>query len=201
MTELLSTDVAWDQDREARVRRQLWDIPGYVPVDDDCCGGCPPNVAKCETTEGPPRAYQLAVAWNGLQHDASRCEYTEVPVPTIGRMKAEPKEQYAGGATRSDRTGKGRFDLISPYALLRLARRYEDGAAHHGDRNWEGGFPLSRCYDAAIRHLTQALAGQTDEDHLAAAAWNVFAAMHFEALIERGVLPRGLDDIPQRTEV
>jgi len=34
--------------------------------------------------------------------------------------------------------------------------------------------------DSALRHANQYLEGHRDEDHLAQAAWNFFAAMHFE---------------------
>ncbi len=114
----------------------------------------------------------------------------------VGKTKAESKQAFDSGATRSDRTGKGRFDLISPFALERLARRYEEGAEIHGDRNWEQGYRIGRCIDGALRHLNQYKQGMRDEDHLAAAAWNVFAAMHFEELIARGILSGELDDAP-----
>lgn len=95
-------------------------------------------------------------------------------------VKAERQESFSTGATRSDSTGKGRFDLLSPVAMRRLALRYEGGARAHGDRNWEKGIPVSRCLSAALRHTFQYLAGARDEDHLAAAAWNLCAAMHFQ---------------------
>ena len=34
------------------------------------------------------------------------------------------------------------------------------------------------------------------EDHLAQACWNLFACMHFEEMIERGKLPKELNDLP-----
>jgi hypothetical protein len=88
--------------------------------------------------------------------------------------------KFDTGAQRNDATGKGRYDLIPPDALRRLAIRYEEGAAKHGERNWEKGIPESSLMDSAIRHLFCHLSGMGDEDHLAAAAWNIFAAMHFE---------------------
>jgi hypothetical protein len=39
--------------------------------------------------------------------------------------------------------------------------------------------------------------GRTDEDHLAAIAVNAQFIMHYEAMIERGVLPPSLDDMPK----
>lgn len=90
------------------------------------------------------------------------------------------RQEFDTGAVRDPQQGKGRYDLISPYALKRLALHYEAGAAKYDDRNWEQGIPASRCFSSAVRHLFQWLAGQRDEDHLAAAAWNIFAIIHFE---------------------
>jgi hypothetical protein len=91
------------------------------------------------------------------------------------------RQTFETGAVRDPSSGKGRYDLISPYATFRLALHYEAGAKKYEDRNWEKGFLASRCFDSAKRHLDKWLMGKTDEDHLAAAAWNVFAIMHFES--------------------
>lgn len=92
------------------------------------------------------------------------------------------KDQYDGGATRDKREGKGRYDLITPFGLKRLAGVYERGAVNHGDNNWMNGIPYSRLIDSAIRHITQFKAGERDEDHIAQAAWNLFAVLHFDEL-------------------
>lgn len=112
----------------------------------------------------------------------------------------EPKEHdhvtFPSGAQRSDREGEGRYDLVSPYGLRRLAIQYEEGSKHHEDeRNWELGFPISRVLCSAIGHLNLHMMGDRSEDHLAAASWQLFAAMHFEELIEQGKLPVVLNDI------
>ena len=96
-----------------------------------------------------------------------------------------------GKAIREPSTGKGRYDLISPFATRRLARWYELGAQKYADRNWEKGIPFSRYVDSAKRHLDKYIMGMNDEDHLAAAAWNIFAIMHHQEL---GQLD--LDDMP-----
>ena len=70
-------------------------------------------------------------------------------------VKAEPKQTYASGTTRSDRTGKGRYDLLPPYGIHRLAQHFENGSAVHGDRNWEQGQDMSRFIDSALRHIFQ----------------------------------------------
>lgn len=74
----------------------------------------------------------------------------------------------------------------------RLAKWYELGSKKYADRNWERGMPFSRYLDSAKRHLNKYLMGLEDEDHLAAAAWNIFAIMHHEELNEKE-----LNDLPR----
>lgn len=106
------------------------------------------------------------------------------------------RREFDTGSVRDAAAGKGRYDLISPLAMLRLAQLYERGADKYKARNWEKGQPQSVYIDCAMRHLQKHLAGHRDEDHLAAAAWNVFAMMHQEHQFERGLLPKSLDDLP-----
>lgn len=94
-------------------------------------------------------------------------------------------------AMREPSTGKGRYGLVSPFAIRRLAKHYENGALKYAERNWEKGIPFSRCIDSAKRHLDKYIMGMTDEDHLAAAAWNIFAIMHYQELGQNT-----LDDMP-----
>ena len=96
-----------------------------------------------------------------------------------------------GMAVREPATGKGRYDLISPFATQRLAKWYELGAQKYSDRNWEKGMPFSRYVDSAKRHLDKFIMGMEDEDHLAAAVWNLFAIMHHQELGQTE-----LDDMP-----
>lgn len=104
------------------------------------------------------------------------------------------RKDFETGAVRDVRAGKGRYDLISPLALKRLAQVYERGAAKYDPRNWEKGMPIGRCMDSAIRHIMQYMEGMRDEDHLAQAAWNLFSAMHYEVMIERGLMHEALGD-------
>lgn len=101
-------------------------------------------------------------------------------------------EKFDGGGQRDKRDGKGRFDLISPHMLKRLADLYERGAKLYGDRNWEKGMPFSRLTDSAMRHLNQYRMGNREEDHLIAAIWNITAIIHFECE-QRSEL----DDLPR----
>lgn len=105
------------------------------------------------------------------------------------------------GSQRDDRTGKGRYDLISPLAMRRLAQLYERGAGKYKPRNWELGQPLSVYTDSGIRHFFDFLWGKRDEDHLAAVMWNSGAAIHTEEMIKIGELPAELDDMPNYTGI
>jgi hypothetical protein len=106
------------------------------------------------------------------------------------------RRKFNTGSVRDVRTGKGRYDLISPIALDRLARHYENGSVKYGDRNWEKGQPLASYMDSAIRHCYKVMKGETDEDHAAAVAWNIFAFIHTQTLIANGLLPAELNDMP-----
>lgn len=90
------------------------------------------------------------------------------------------RTQFETGAVRDMHEGKGRCDLLPPLALLRVAKHFEAGAVKYGDRNWEKGIPMHSFLDSGIRHLLKYMAGQTDEDHLVAAAWNILCALETE---------------------
>lgn len=92
------------------------------------------------------------------------------------------RTDYGTGALRDRPEGKGRFDLLSPYALLRMALRCEIGAVKYGDgRNWEKGLPISNFIDSAMRHICQYVMGDDSEDHIGAALWNLMCICHMEA--------------------
>lgn len=92
----------------------------------------------------------------------------------------ESREEMPTGARRGDATGKGKYVLISPIGMRRIAGVYERGAAEYGSNNWKKGMKISRLLDSASRHIYQYVGGDRSEDHLAQAAWNLFGAMHFE---------------------
>lgn len=105
------------------------------------------------------------------------------------------RQEFETGAVRDTQTGKGRFDLLPPKAIRRLAQHYEGGAKKYGDRNWEKGMPLSRFLDSLIRHAFEILEGLHDEDHIIAVAWNALGFAETEERIRAGILPKELDDI------
>jgi hypothetical protein len=106
------------------------------------------------------------------------------------------RQDFETGSRRDTREGKGRFDLIPPGPLERLAQVYERGAVKYGDRNWEKGQPLSRYLDSCMRHTNAAKRGLEDEDHLMQAAWNLFALAWTLEEVRAGRLPSKLNDLP-----
>lgn len=106
-----------------------------------------------------------------------------------GTILVEEQRKFDSGAVRDSVVGKGRFDLLPPHALLRLARRYEYGSARYSDRNWEKGIPLSCFVDSGLRHLVCFMAGDRSEDHLAAVLWNIAGYMQTERWVIEGKIP------------
>lgn len=103
---------------------------------------------------------------------------------------------FTTGAIRDVNTEKGRYELISPIMIERLAKLLQRGAVKYSSRNWEKGMPLSVYMDSGMRHLYKFLEGHRDEDHLVAAIWNLQALLHIEEMINRGLLPKDLYDLP-----
>lgn len=98
-------------------------------------------------------------------------------------MSKSKQTKFKSGAVRGKESFKRfphRFDLISPIGERRLAETYGEGSIKYGDNNWLKGIPLSNLLNHAKDHINRYLVGDTTEDHLAHAAWNLFAAMHME---------------------
>lgn len=115
----------------------------------------------------------------------------------FSKVKDSGKRQnFKTGSVRDTQEGKGRYDLLPFYALERLARHFENGANKYNANNWRLGQPLSRYMDSGLRHSFGYLRGETDEDHLAAACWNLMCLMETQEMIEKGLLPKELGDIP-----
>lgn len=127
---------------------------------------------------------------------------------SLSKLEYETKQHnemqvFASGATRKNKIGKGRYDLIPPVATERAAKVLEIGAAEYGERNWEKGFPMTRTLDSALRHINNYLAGVvTDCDTglptLSHALVNLMFANHFEEGVTRGLYQAKeiLDGVP-----
>lgn len=111
------------------------------------------------------------------------------------------REQFETGAVRDTAEGKARIDLISPYAQMRKGQWLRKGAEKYDERNWEKGMKISRCIASLERHIQEYKMGLTNEDHLAAIAVNAEFIMHYEKMIEMGLLPKELDDMPKYEQV
>ncbi len=87
---------------------------------------------------------------------------------------------YDTGAQRDSRKNKLSFSLMPHAELIRVLKRYQEGADTYGRNNWIKGMTMSTYYDSAMRHIISYWQGDTSEDHAAAAIWNIFAMMHTE---------------------
>ena len=87
---------------------------------------------------------------------------------------------FESGAQREALEHEFRFDLISPFALGRLAETYAEGAMKYDDHNWRKGMPFSSLLNHLLYHINLYSQGDRSEDHLAHAAWGLFAMMEFE---------------------
>jgi hypothetical protein len=92
--------------------------------------------------------------------------------------------KFASGMTRDTDNGKPRYDLIPLEPMRRLADLYARGTVKYGSRNWEQANTIDeiqRFRASAMRHMYQYLAGERDEDHMAAVVFNLFAAEQTDA--------------------
>lgn len=103
---------------------------------------------------------------------------------------------FETGSRRDSQEGKGAPDLISPFMEDRLSKHYEAGAIKYAPRNWELGQPSSQYFRSARRHLKEYLMGKREEDHLAAAIWNISGIIHNEELVKLGIYDPELLDTP-----
>ena len=99
---------------------------------------------------------------------------------------------FPTGSVRDMHEGKGDMVSIPWESILRLSKHYENGAKKYQRWNFRNGIPISSFIDSACRHLAKYQCGMDDEDHLAAAAFNVLGAMLME-----NTMP-DMNDLPLR---
>lgn len=103
-------------------------------------------------------------------------------------------ERFPTGAQRDNQDGKTRVDLICPHFEKALGDRLAEGAGKYGERNWERGMPNDRLEASMMRHLNAYRRGHTDEDHLAAAAFNLMGLISQRERVKLGLLdPEDVD--------
>ena len=96
-------------------------------------------------------------------------------LPTI--KDSGHRREFSTGAVRDMQEGKGRMDLLPWAAIIEVSKHCEAGARKYGEHNVDRGLPTNSLCDSAARHLAKYLDGQTDENHLLAAAWNLLWAI------------------------
>lgn len=113
------------------------------------------------------------------------------PIKDSGKRRG-----FSTGSVRDTDEDKGRPSLLSPIVELELSKHFQKGGSKYGWRNWEKGQPLSALLDSARRHELEMRIGYDDENHLIAWLWNVYCFVHTKYCIDRGILPKELDDLP-----
>ena len=88
------------------------------------------------------------------------------------------RTEFSTGAVRDMKRGVGRMDLLPWYGIMEVSKHCEEGAEKYGEHNVDKGIPLHSLCDSAARHLAKFIAGETDEDHLRAATWNLLWALN-----------------------
>lgn len=96
------------------------------------------------------------------------------------KKSTEQERIFSTNAIRDSSEGKGDMVSVPWEAILRLSRHYQEGAKRYERWNYRKGIPVSSFIDSACRHLAKYQCGCDDEDHLAAAAFNVLGAMLME---------------------
>ena len=114
----------------------------------------------------------------------------------VGMQDSGKHEAFESGAVRDSDEGKPRPDLFSAFAMERIGLWMEKGSRKYKPRNWEKGMSYVRVTASLHRHLMKYMQNDRSEDHLAAIAVNASFLMHYDAMIERGVLPDSLNDLP-----
>ena len=102
------------------------------------------------------------------------------------------RTEFETGAVRDMHENKGDMASIPWESILRLSRHYENGAKKYNRWNFRKGIPVSSFIDSACRHLAKYQCGYDDEDHLSAAAFNIFGAMLME-----NTMPE-MQDLPKK---
>lgn len=111
-------------------------------------------------------------------------------LPSSGKIS-----EFETGAQRDTMEGKGVPSHLPTKALMRVSKRFEDGARKYNDHNWRKGIKLSRYVDAIYRHLWAFLDGKDEEDHVGAIIWNSMCLSETYDMIEGGELPAKLNDL------
>lgn len=192
-----------DEGYSPAIRRDLGDtVPGEEEGADrrlyDMSGGPTQITSEFRESEYPDR---LDDDMDDEEREALEMTLEEAlarrdrAIPVLG--DSGHRTEFPSGALRDRPSGKGRYDQLQWMGLHRVALILEAANVKYGDaRNYEKGMPIHEFIDSAVRHIAQYVNGETDEDHLAQATWNLLSALQTEEMIARGLLPGDLFDMP-----
>jgi hypothetical protein len=79
------------------------------------------------------------------------------------------------------------FNLVSPYMIIRLAKRLSDGATKYGSYQWRQGINDAEYITDRFNHTFQHMLnfmidGNTKDDNLGAMLWGIHCLMEVERL-------------------
>lgn len=100
-------------------------------------------------------------------------------------------EAFQTGALRVPT--KTDYSQLSHVALRLMAETQAEGNEKYGYGNWQKGIPVSNLLSHALGHIFALMNGDTSENHLGHALWNLEKAAHF---IE--TKPEMIDVIPMK---
>lgn len=105
-------------------------------------------------------------------------------------LEASKQEKilFDSGAFYYLKHNAGRFDLLPPFGLIRVALRCEKGVDKYSEENQFRGIPIKHHICSSLRHIIKYMAGDKSEDHLAAAAQRLLAAIDVEEKFKMGLL-------------
>jgi Domain of unknown function (DUF5664) len=118
------------------------------------------------------------------------------------KKTSEVETQYATGAQRDSRTGKGAFHWMPWDAVWLVSNIYERGnigrskTKDGNDRNWEHGMPLLDLLQSAMNHITAHIAGDRSEAHISQAIWNLLNYLQTSIWVTLGFRPKELNRLP-----
>jgi hypothetical protein len=117
-------------------------------------------------------------------------------VETMQIKDSGNRQEFSTGSRRDTNDGKVRPDLLPCTCEFMEGAHFAAGSIKYGDRNWEKGQPIMRYFESLRRHILYWALGDTSENHLAGARWNLATIQHTLLMIEHGLLPKELDDRP-----
>lgn len=167
------------------------------------CNGCPHTYGYAKK---PEECGNLSLrCWKCWDREVETDMETDVKTEVDNEVKTEVETDvdsgiksngemtvFASGAVRDMHDGKGDMASLPWEAVLRLSKHYEAGTIKYKRWNYRLGIPVSSFIDSACRHLAKYQCGCDDEDHLAAAAFNILGAMLMENTMPEMV------DLPMR---